>query len=140
MSELDLNTEVAAVETTAVATPRVRRTRKEMIAVLEAKLAKLRAEPEAKEPKAKKVKEEYVPAVGDKVDFYFGRGDNRAVQSGVVLGIREPGEGEKGGRIVKVMVGEGYDADIKGVFLSALIVPPAVEVPVAAIDEDVAED
>ena len=71
----------------------------------------------------KEVKEEFVPTVGEVYSFYFGRGDNRVLKTGRVLGIRTPGEGEKGGRIAKVMVGEGYEADIVGVFLSAFVDP-----------------
>jgi hypothetical protein len=140
MSELN-TAEVAALSAGAApaapaTTPRARRTKEELIAVYKAKIAALEnGTATVREPKAPKV--EFVPVVDQVYDFYFGRGDNRAVLRGKVLGIREPGEGEKGGRIAKVMVGEGYDADIKGVFLSAFIDPAKAE---AEVDTDAALD
>jgi len=60
------------------------------------------------------------PKVGDVVVYRFGRGENTQNYVGKVLGIRAPAEGEKGGTIAKVLTGEGYDAEVRGVFLSKI--------------------
>lgn len=88
------------------------------IAALQAKLEEVRALPDAAAPA-----EEFIPVTGAVYDFKFGRGDSATILRGTCLGVREPAEGEKGGRIAKFLVGEGYNADIKGVFLSAVIKP-----------------
>ena len=108
------------------------------IAALEAKIATLQAK--IVELREKGDVSEFTAKVGDKVVYLFGRGENVQEYEGYVLGIRTPAEGEKGGTIAKVITGEGYDAEVRGVFLSKILrlaahwsrVDPA---PVAQVDE-----
>ena len=108
----------AAAAATATLAKKARRTKEQMIADLLAKVELLRNSPEAS---VKEEKEDFVPVTGEVYSFRFGRGENVAVLTGKCLGVRTPPEGEKGGRIAKFLVGEGYDSDIKGVFLSAIL-------------------
>lgn len=64
---------------------------------------------------------DFDPKDGDVVVYRFGRGENTQNYVGKVLGIRAPAAGEKGGTIAKVITGEGYDAEVRGVFLSKII-------------------
>lgn len=44
------------------------------------------------------------------ITFSHGKGENKAELQGQVLGRRDPAEGEKGKTLIKVAVGEGFDA------------------------------
>lgn len=121
-----IQADAAADSVAAAPAKKARRTKEQMIADLLAKVEALRNAPESS---VKEEKEDFVPVTGEVYSFRFGRGENVAVLSGKCLGVRTPPEGEKGGRIAKFLVGEGYDSDIKGVFLSAILPP---ELPTCA--------
>jgi hypothetical protein len=125
--------------------PKVKKTRAERAAALREKAAALLAKAVKLETTTDDVEDDDKPALqysaGDTVAFLFGRGDNQVELSGKVLGIRVPQAGEKGGTVVKILTGEGYDQDIKGVFPSKILrvvayadgrpvadVPPEVDV------------
>lgn len=82
------------------------------IATLQAKVAELIEKGDAGD---------FVAQVGDEVVYLFGRGENVQEYTGKVLGIRAPAEGEKGGTIAKIISGEGYDAEVRGVFVSKIL-------------------
>jgi len=82
------------------------------IATLQAKVAELIEKGDAGD---------FVAKVGDEVVYLFGRGENVQEYTGKVLGIRAPAEGEKGGTIAKIISGEGYDAEVRGVFVSKIL-------------------
>lgn len=82
------------------------------IATLQAKVAELELKGDAGD---------FVAKVGDEVVYLFGRGENVQEYTGKVLGIRAPAEGEKGGTIAKIISGEGYDAEVRGVFVSKIL-------------------
>jgi len=125
--------------------PKVKKTRAERAAALREKAAALIAKAVKLETTTEEVDDDEKPALqyaaGDTVVFLFGRGENQVELSGKVLGIRVPQAGEKGGTVVKILTGEGYDQDIKGVFPSKILrvlayadgrpvaeVPPEVDV------------
>jgi len=104
------------------------------IATLQAKVAELIEKGDAGD---------FVAQVGDEVVYLFGRGENVQEYTGKVLGIRAPAEGEKGGTIAKIISGEGYDAEVRGVFVSKILRlasdPAPVQGDVVAGDEAVLE-
>lgn len=101
------------------------------VAALQVKIAELEAKGEAGD---------FIAKQGDVVVYLFGRGENVQEYTGTVLGVRQPAEGEKGGTIVKIITGEGYDAEVRGVFMSKVLrlaSDPAPEVgDVAATGDD----
>ena len=131
-------------------TPKVRvhKTRAERAAACRVKAAALIEKAIKLETTDEEVDDEEKPALqyaaGDTIAFLFGRGDKQVEREGKITGIRVPAEGEKGGTVVKVLVGEGYDAEICGVFPSKVLrvlayadgrpVPVAEAAPAGAVD------
>ena len=89
------------------------------IAALTAKIAALQVN--LTELIAKGDAGDFTAKVGDEVVYLFSRGENVQEYTGKVLGIRTPAEGEKGGTIAKIITGEGYDAEVRGVFVSKIL-------------------
>jgi hypothetical protein len=104
---------------------RVHKTRAERAAACRVKAAALIEKAIKLETTDEEVDDEEKPALqysaGDTIAFLFGRGDKQVEREGKITGIRVPAEGEKGGTVVKVLVGEGYDAEICGVFPSKVL-------------------
>jgi hypothetical protein len=79
------------------------------IAALEVKLA------EAINAEANEISVEKLTA-GTQVTFDYGRGETRTVKQGTVLGVKLPVEGQKGAALVRIQIGEGFDAEIVTVY------------------------
>lgn len=131
----DITTSVDLVETPAVEVavaveatpkaPKTPKTRAERAAICRAKAEALLAKAVKLETTDDDVDDEDKPALqyaaGDTIAFLFGRGDKQVEREGKITGIRVPAAGDKGGTVVKVLVGEGYDAEICGVFPSKVL-------------------
>jgi hypothetical protein len=66
--------------------------------------------------------------VGVTISFNYGKGENRTVRSGVVLG-RKAAEG-KSPALIKVAIGQGFDAEIVTIFpaqITAIVLEAAEE-------------
>lgn len=89
------------------------------IAAKNAKIAKLQAEVEAMTAKviAGANAEAFVPGV-TVITFTVGKGEKQRVLTGKVLGVKRA---DKGGTVVKAMVGEGADTAVVGLFPSQII-------------------
>jgi hypothetical protein len=88
------------------------------IAANEAKIAKLQAENLELAAAAENEIDMSKVVAGARVQFNYGRPAKALV--GVIKGVKVPAEGQKGGTIVRIEVGEGADADIVSVFPSAI--------------------
>lgn len=55
---------------------------------------------------------------GRTVTFEYGKGENKRTLTGLVLGRKDAEPGTKGGDLVKVAVGEGFDAQIVTIYPS----------------------
>lgn len=53
---------------------------------------------------------------GRTVTFNYGKGETKKVLTGIVLGRKDAEAGSKGGDLVKVAVGEGFDALIVTIY------------------------
>lgn len=68
--------------------------------------------------------------VGVEVAFDYGRAENRTLKSGFILGVKVPAEGTKGQTLVKVQIGQGFDAEIATIYpanIKSIIVPVTEE-------------
>lgn len=68
---------------------------------------------------------------GASITFNYGKGETRKVLSGVVLGRKDAEPGAKGGDLVRVAVGQGYEAMIvtinPGAVTGISVVEPSAE-------------
>lgn len=53
---------------------------------------------------------------GRVVEFEYGKGEGKRILVGVVVGRKDPAAGEKGGSLVKVAVGEGFDSQVVTIY------------------------
>ena len=83
------------------------------------KIAKLQAEVAELQAKADNEVnvESFTPNV-TVIDFKFGKGEAQTVRTGTVLGVKK---GEKGGTVVKALVGTGADTEVVGLFPSQIV-------------------
>lgn len=64
---------------------------------------------------------------GRTITFNYGKGDGKKVLTGLVLGRKNAEPGTKGGDLVKVAVGEGFDAIIATIYPSQVTAIAPVE-------------
>ena len=93
---------------------------KNQIAKLQTKLAEAIAAGEST------ITADKLPA-GAAVTFNFGKGEDKKVLAGSVLGVVVPAEGQKGGTLVRILTGEGVNTRVVSVFLSAIVTYPKAE-------------
>ncbi len=87
------------------------------IADIDAKIAKLQAARAELEQAALYEVDTSDLKAGDSVDFEFGRGEKRRNMTGVVSAIKRE-EGKAG--LVRIVSGEGFDAEIVTVFEASI--------------------
>ncbi len=96
------------------------------LAAVKAKIAELtKSLPELEAAAANTVNEDNVQA-GVNVQFIYGKGESKRTLVGMVLGRKDPAEGEKGGALVKVAIGTGFDAQIVTIYpanVTAILTP-----------------
>lgn len=103
------------------------------LAALEAKVAELKVAAE------NEVDTDAVQA-GRQIAFEYGKGETKRELVGVVVGRKDPAAGEKGGSLVKVAVGEGFDSQVVTIYpqqVRRFTDVAQAEVPAADVNEAV---
>jgi hypothetical protein len=105
------------------------------VTALKAKIATLQTELAAAELAAANEVDPSKVVAGASVDFNYGKAPNVKTLTGLVLGVKVPGEGEKGGQQARVAVGQGFDAQTVTIYVASV-----TKVHPAVADETPAED
>lgn len=92
-------------------------TKFEKIAKKTAMIAKLQAEVLELQSQADNEVDPSTVVVGAAVEFIYGRAENKKSLAGVVTGVKSQ---EKGGALVRIRVGEGFDEQTYTVFVNAV--------------------
>jgi hypothetical protein len=111
---------------------------RQQISDLTDKIAKLTQEKAALEVQAENVVDTAAVQPGRIVTFDYGKGETKRSLTGQVVGRKDVAEGVKGGDMVKVAVGEGFDALLLTIYPNVVTKlhplteaePPAVEAEV----------
>lgn len=105
------------------------KTNREKLASVNARIAKLQAEAVTLAANLGNEVDTSKIVAGRVVDFNYGKAPNLRPLTGQVVGVKASTPGEKGGTLVRVAVGEGFDAQIVTIFPSAVtrVVPTAEE-------------
>lgn len=104
------------------------KTVREQIAAVDAAIAKLNTKKTELEAK---VGNEINPSeltAGVQITFSYGKGDTKRVLPGVILGRKDPAEGEKGSALLKVASGTGFDALIAVIYPAQVLTVVKAEV------------
>jgi len=105
------------------------------LAALRAQLAVLTAKITETEAAAANEVDFGLAVPGAVIEFNFGKGEKATVLTGSILGLNTP---EKGAAQAKVAVGEGFNADIKTIYLpyiTKIVSSPASTVEPIAVNE-----
>ena len=95
------------------------KSKRQRIAALNEKIAKLQVEVSAIEAEAGDEVEFAEIKVGQIVAFTFGRGDTKVEKEGTILGVKA-GEG-KSPALVRIAVGTGFDSEVRTVSPTAIL-------------------
>ena len=98
---------------------------------LEARIATLQTELEAAKIAAANEVDPAKVVEGVSVDFDYGKKPNVKTLTGLVLGVKVPAEGEKGGTQARVAVGEGFEAQTLTIYVAQVTKIHAAEQPPA---------
>lgn len=101
----------------------------EVIAKKKAQIATLTAEVTALQAKADTEIDPALIVAGVKVDFNYGKAPSLRPLTGTVTGVKVSEPGQKGGTLVRIAVGEGFDAQVVTIFPSAVTKVYGPEVP-----------
>lgn len=107
------------------------KTIREQIASIDAQVAKLAAKKVELEAKVGNEVDTTLIVAGATVDFNYGKSPNLRALTGQVVAVKPNEPGQKGGTLVKIAVGEGFDAQLVVVFPSAV-----TKVHAAAVSAD----
>lgn len=111
------------------------KTNREKLASVESRIEKLKAEAEVLRANLGNEVDTSKIVAGRVVDFNYGKAPNLRPLSGAVVGVKAAVPGEKGGTLVRVAVGEGFDAQIVTIFPSAVTKVHLTEEEQAVADE-----
>lgn len=111
------------------------KTAREKIASIDTQIAALQAKRVELEAKVGNEVDTSKVVAGRTVDFKYGKAPNLRDLTGSVVGVKPAVPGEKGGTLVRVAVGEGFDAQIVTIFPSAVTKVYLTEEEQAAADQ-----
>lgn len=89
---------------------------RQQIADIDTQIAKLQAKRDELVPQAANEVDTSEVQQGRTVTFKYGKGENVRVLTGLVLGRKDAEPGAKGGDLVKVAIGSGFDAQIVTIY------------------------
>lgn len=113
------------------------KTLKQQITEIDDKIAELQVKKVGLEAKLADIVDPDMVVAGANIEFEYGKGDGRRTLLGTVLGRKNAEAGAKGGDLVKVAVGEGFDAQIVTIspnVVTKIVAAEGTEVAVSETD------
>lgn len=101
---------------------------REQIAAIDAQVAKLNTKKTELEAKVGNEVNPDALTAGVIVTYSYGKGETKRVLQGVILGRKDPAEGEKGTALLKVATGTGFDAIIAVIYPAQVLTVVKAEV------------
>lgn len=105
---------------------------REQIAAIDAQVVKLAAKKVELEAKIGNEIDFAALNAGIRITYSYGKGETKRTLEGLILGRKDPAEGEKGSALLKVATGSGFDAVITTIYPAQVLSVVKAEEPVAA--------